>query len=259
MRQKILAANWKMNKSVADVQPYFDTFQKLAPKPSKQLDYVFALPYLFFDKANQILKNMSYKLAAQNLHWEASGAFTGEVSIPMLQDAQVTTTLVGHSERRQYFNETNDMVSKKIKACEKADFRTILCVGETIEIRNANKTGQIIEEQVATALKKVSSTFVKKNLVIAYEPVWAIGTGVNATPEQAQEAHQYIRFLMQNLYGEDIAASLPILYGGSLKPSNAKDLLTQTDIDGGLVGGASLLAEDFASLAKTLLETCDDK
>ncbi len=254
MRRKILAANWKMNKRSSELSEYFETFKKHSPtlKPSSEI--VFAVPYVFLEKSAQLLAQTTFKAAAQNVHWEKDGAFTGEISLPMIKEMGVKTTLVGHSERRQFFGETDQMVGRKMSACEKEGVFAILCVGETLEQRDQGITNVVVEEQILGALAHITANYAAL-LAIAYEPVWAIGTGRSATSEMAQEVHQFIRSILMSRFGEKAANQIPILYGGSMKPANAKELLAQPDVDGGLVGGASLSAKDFADLAKILGES----
>jgi triosephosphate isomerase len=189
------------------------------------------------------------ELGAQNVYWEEKGAFTGEVSPVMLKEIGVKYVVIGHSERRTYFHETNETVNKKVRSALKAGLLPIMCVGERLEEREAGKTFDVIRDHVTVGLKGISKEDILK-IVIAYEPVWAIGTGKTATPDQAQEAHLYIRGLLKEIYNESVAQSVRIQYGGSVKPENIKELISQKDIDGALVGGASLKVEQFAPIVK---------
>jgi triosephosphate isomerase len=186
-------------------------------------------------------------VGAQNVHWEESGAFTGEISAAMLKEIPVEYVIVGHSERRQYFGETDETVAKRVKAALAKTITPIVCIGETLEQRDAGETNDVVKRQTAVALNGLSAEQAAK-LVLAYEPVWAIGTGRTATPEQAQEVHAFLRTQLAAMFGDDVAETVRILYGGSMKPKNAAELLDQADIDGGLIGGASLVADDFLGI-----------
>ena len=206
-------------------------------------------PYLTIPAVVRELAGSCVKVGAQNVHFEAKGAFTGEVTAGMLAEAGLTHVIVGHSERRQYFNETDETVGKRAKAAVAAGLTAIVCVGETLAEREKNITNEVVERQTKAALAGFTAADFDK-IVIAYEPVWAIGTGKVATTEQAQEVHAFIRALLAKEFGVDVAAKTRILYGGSMNAKNADDLLKQADIDGGLIGGASLVAGDFAAIAK---------
>ncbi len=249
MRKKLLAGNWKMNKTSGELAPFFDAFAKelgAAPK----CDVLFAAPFTLLQKAQELAKPRGYLIAAQNVHAEASGAFTGEVSLAMLQDVGIAASLVGHSERRQYFNETDATVAKKTKAAQAAGVMPIVCIGETLAEREAHRTEAVVGAQLDAVLEGLGNPKDLGNLVIAYEPVWAIGTGRSATSAQAQEVHAFIRKRVVAVCGADAAAKLRILYGGSANPANIVELLGQKDIDGGLVGGASLKPTDFAAMVR---------
>ena len=207
------------------------------------MEVAIAAPFVFLDRLAHVLKSTPFKLAAQNVYWESKGAFTGEVSCAMLNDLCVEYVIIGHSERRQYFGETDQTVSRKIKACIDVNLIPILCLGESLEERKANQTFSVIEKQVQAAVSGLKNL---DALVVAYEPIWAIGTGITATTQQAQEVHSFIRSLLAKQFaGTD---KLRILYGGSMNASNSKELLQQSDIDGGLVGGASLDARSFLEI-----------
>lgn len=213
------------------------------------VEIVVCPPFTLLTYLADALEESNIKVGAQDLYWAEEGAFTGEVSAAMVKDAGCAYVIIGHSERRQYFGETNESVNKKIKAALKHGLTPIVCVGELLAQREANKTFVVLDEQVKEGLKDLSEEDMSK-IVIAYEPVWAIGTGKTATPAQAQEVHKYIRSLIAKLYNEDIAQALTIQYGGSVKPDNIAELIKQPDVDGGLVGGASLDAKSFSEIVK---------
>ena len=213
------------------------------------VDIAICPPFTALSDAREMLMDSNIKLGAQNLYWEKEGAYTGEVSAAMLKDAGCEFVIIGHSERRKYFNETNEGVNKKIKTALSAGLTPIVCVGETLEEREQDKTHDVVKDHVTGAFAGLSNDDVLK-LVIAYEPVWAIGTGKTATPEQAQEVHAHIRKLLSELYSKETAQSIRIQYGGSVKPENIKDLMAQPDIDGALVGGASLKTDSFTEIVK---------
>ena len=202
------------------------------------------------DAVSDVIKGSNIRLAAQNVYWEDSGAFTGEVSAPMLKDVGCDYVIIGHSERRQYFGETNETVNQKVKSALSHDLEPIICVGEQLEDREAGRTETVIENHVSGGIADLSAAQLL-NSIIAYEPVWAIGTGKTATPAQAQEVHSYIRKLLKDAYSDDVASQVRIQYGGSVKPENAAELMAQHDVDGALVGGASLQAESFAQIVKS--------
>tara|TARA_Y100000310_G_scaffold183350_1_gene183471 strand:+ start:262 stop:978 length:717 start_codon:yes stop_codon:yes gene_type:complete len=234
---KLIAGNWKMNLSVNESIKLVEELKS----QSFENDVAVIPPFTSLSSVSEILKKSDISLGAQNMHFEDSGAFTGEISPLMLKDIGCKYVLVGHSERRQIFGETDDLVNKKLKTAIKHGLIPILCIGETLEQREAKQQEEIIEAQIINALNGLKVN--KKNIVIAYEPVWAIGTGKTATPDQAQEIHSFIRALLSD-------TKIRILYGGSVKPANASELLSQQDIDGALVGGAALKASDFSEIAK---------
>ena len=241
----MLAGNWKMNQSIEELPGFFEGFfAGLDGKNTEVVEMVVAPPFPMIPKCLELTKGSSVEVAVQNVHFEAKGAYTGEVSIPMIQEMGVEMAIVGHSERRQYFGETNDVVGKKVAACVQSNIRVIACVGETKEQRESGEMESVLKEQVE-AILSASGDYGK--LVIAYEPVWAIGTGLTATDEQAQAAHKYIRSLVQARF-PGLASQLQILYGGSVKPGNVAGLVSQDDIDGALVGGASLKPQDFSEI-----------
>jgi triosephosphate isomerase len=245
-RRKFIAGNWKLNKNVAEGLVLARELKaKLAQVQG--VDVAVCPPFTTLAAVAQELAGSNIAIGAQNVHWEASGAFTGEISAAMLKEIPVTYVLIGHSERRQYFAETDETVNKRLKAALKAGLLPIVCVGETLAEREGNRMQEVIARQVKGAFTGIAGDEMK-TVVIAYEPVWAIGTGRNATPEQAQEVHAFIRGLVTGLYGAEIAGALRIQYGGSVKADNARQILQQPDVDGALVGGASLKAGDFAAI-----------
>jgi len=204
-------------------------------------------PFTNLTEVAKIVQGTNIGLSAQNIYWEDSGAYTGEISSPMLKELGCQYVIIGHSERRAYFGETNETVNKKIKAALAHNLTPIVCVGEVLEQRENGKTFDVVKDHVFRALEGILEADAKK-IIIAYEPVWAIGTGKTATPEQAQEVHAFIRGLLKELYNEEVASAIRIQYGGSVKPDNAKDLLAKEDIDGALVGGASLKIDSFVKI-----------
>ncbi|MGA3196566.1 MAG: triose-phosphate isomerase [Terriglobales bacterium] len=246
MRKKVIAANWKMYKTVAQAQDFFRDFLPLVQDHDR--DEIVVCPnYLAIDVAVHAAKGSRVAIGAQNMHWEKEGAYTGEVCASMLVAAGVTHVIIGHSERRQYFGETDDTVNLKLKSAIEAGLIPIVCVGEVLEEREAGLTDDVLRRQCLRAFNKVSA---KKaaHLVVAYEPVWAIGTGKTATPELAADAHGIIRSEAAQSFGEEFANQLRILYGGSVKPDNAHALMTAEGIDGALVGGASLDPKSFSAI-----------
>lgn len=248
MRKIIIAGNWKMNKTVSEAIKLVNGLKRELSE-IKNIDIVVIPPYTALSEISDMLSNSNIELGAQDVHWKEKGAFTGEISPIMLKDSGVKYVVIGHSERRTYFGETNETVNKKLKASLKAGLSPIICVGERLEEREAGKTFDIVKEHVEKGLEEVPKEDVSK-IVIAYEPVWAIGTGRTATPEQAEEVHRYIRELIRNMYDESVAENLRIQYGGSVKPENIKELIDKRDIDGALVGGASLEIEQFVPIVK---------
>ncbi|HAH06758.1 MAG TPA: triose-phosphate isomerase [Elusimicrobia bacterium] len=246
-RRPLIAGNWKMNLclkgSVALVRALADGLSK----PFEGPEILVVPPFTALSVVSEALKGSPIQLGGQNLHWEEKGAFTGEISPEHLKDAGCTHVLIGHSERRQYFGETDATVNKRLKAALKAGLVPVVCIGETLAERESQKTYRVLETQTTGALQGLQAADLK-TLVIAYEPVWAIGTGKNATPEQAQEVHLFIRKLLAHLSSETIAREVRIIYGGSVKPDNIELLAAQEDIDGALVGGASLSAESFIKI-----------
>ena len=245
-RKKLIAGNWKMNKTPADGVALATDIVTAIGKQS-DVDVVVCPPFTALESVGKALEGSNVKLGAQNMHFEASGAFTGEISAQMLRAIFATHVILGHSERRTIFGETDELVNKKVLAALKNQLRPIFCVGETLAEREAGATLKVVQTQVERSLEGVNKEGAA-SVVVAYEPVWAIGTGKVATTEQAQEVHAFIRGLLTNLFTEPVAQKMRILYGGSMKPANAPELLAQKDIDGGLIGGASLEARSFVEL-----------
>ncbi len=250
MRRKIVAGNWKMNTNVAEgVSLAKDVVAKLNEVP-QDVNLIIAPPFTHLVSVAEAIKGSKVALSAQNCADEVKGAYTGEVAVSMLQSAGCTYTILGHSERRQYYGETSEKLVKKMRLALEAGISPIFCVGEMKEERLANKHFDVVEAQIKEVLFELSAAEVA-NVVIAYEPVWAIGTGLTATAEQAQEIHAFIRKVVADKFGAKVADDMSILYGGSCKPSNAKELFACKDIDGGLIGGAALKAEDFIAIAQS--------
>jgi triosephosphate isomerase len=247
-RVPFIAANWKMYKNQVETVSFLKDLQGTVG-PCTDREVLIAPPYTALAAARGAMNLPGYKLAAQNFHWEEKGAFTGEVSGPMLKDVGCDCVILGHSERRHVFGETDEMVQKKLAAAFRWGLLPILCVGEVLQDREAGKTFEVITVQVKTAVQGLDTEQSQK-LIIAYEPVWAIGTGKTATPDQAQEVHSFIRTLCSSLFDKAIANQLRILYGGSVKPDNVDALMAQPDIDGLLVGGASLEVNSFQRIVQ---------
>lgn len=249
MRKKILAGNWKMNKTSRELKAYFEVFLKetksIDVAMGHDFELMFGVPFPYLQEAVKASQGKAL-IAAQNLHFEKSGAFTGEVSCEMLRDIGIHSAIIGHSERRQYFGDTNEIVALKTKAALASEILPVICLGEKKEERVSGMTFNILKSQLEPVLQILSP---QSNVVIAYEPVWAIGTGLTATESQAQDAHAFIRQQLSTRLGQDFSNKTRILYGGSVNLKNVENLLSQPDIDGGLVGGASLNPEEFAHMA----------
>ncbi len=245
-RKPIIAGNWKMNMTATQAR---ELAAKLTPLVSAVSDREIVLgpPFTSLQAVQEVIKGTNVVLSAQNMHWEEKGAFTGEISADMLLDLGCKYVIIGHSERRQFFGETDETVNKKVKQALKKGLLPIMCVGETLSEREAGKLNEVIGRQVTGGLKDLTTQDMQ-NVVIAYEPVWAIGTGKTATPEQANEVHALIRQQVKSLYNADVAEGLRIQYGGSVTPENVSRLMAMPDIDGALVGGASLKPDSFAAL-----------
>ena len=250
-RKKLIAGNWKMNKTSADAAALVAGIVEAVGRQT-DVDVVVCPPFTSLESVAKAVEGSTLKLGAQNMHHEASGAFTGEVSAPMLRSLFATHVILGHSERRAYFGETDAFINKKVVAALKNQLRPILCVGETLAEREAGATLKVVQTQLEAGLEGVNKDDAS-GVVIAYEPVWAIGTGKVATTEQAQEVHAFIRGLLTKLFTAPIAGKVRILYGGSMKPANAPELLAQKDIDGGLIGGASLEPRSFVELVNAAI------
>ncbi len=245
MRKPIIAGNWKMHKVTTEA---LELVKQLKDEANKtDVEVVVCCPFTVLNEVKKALEGSNLKLGAQNMHWEEEGAFTGEISANMLVDMGVDYVIIGHSERRQYFNETDETVNKKtIKAIEKG-LKPIVCVGETLVEREDNNTFDVIKKQILAAFENMNSKDIE-NVVIAYEPIWAIGTGKTASSKEANEVIAYIRSLIEEKYGEEVSEEVRIQYGGSVKASNTTEIMNETDIDGALVGGASLKAEEFLGI-----------
>ena len=245
MRKKIIAGNWKMNYCVNKAEDFVSEIKDAIN--TDEVDVVICPNFVALDRLSDILDGTNIKLGAQNVHTEDKGAYTGETSVNMLAAVGVKYCIVGHSERRQYFAETNEIVNKKAKKLLEKDINPIVCVGETLEEREANTMFDVVEKQVRESLDGIEEAQMKRNVVIAYEPIWAIGTGKTATAEQANEMCRFIREVVSKMYNESVAQAVRIQYGGSVKPANANEILNMSDIDGALVGGASL-TNDFVAI-----------
>jgi triosephosphate isomerase len=249
MRRYLIAGNWKMFKTISEALELANEIRAgLTTQPS-DVDVLVAPPFTALTAVGEALSGSGIALGAQNMHFEREGAFTGEVSPVMLKDVGCSHVILGHSERRQHFGETDEGVGRKARTAFDHGLTPILCVGETLNEREASRTLEVVERQVERALRNLTPEEAAR-AVIAYEPVWAIGTGLAATPEQAQEVHAFIRRLVSRSHGEEVAATQRVLYGGSVKPNNAKELMSQADIDGALVGGACLKSESFLQIIR---------
>lgn len=249
MRKPIIAANWKMNKGPSETEDFIRGFLSRLDTLPRGCDIVIAPPYLSLPKASEMLSPTTIGLAAQNMSEHDKGAYTGEISALMLKEIFVHYVILGHSERRSIYGETDATINAKLKKARESEMKPIFCIGETLEEREAGKLEEVLRTQITDGLLDIS----EKDLlecVLAYEPVWAIGTGVVASPEQAQDAHAFVRSVLADLYGHDIAEKIRIQYGGSVKADNAAELLGQKDIDGALVGGAALEVGSFTDLIK---------
>jgi triosephosphate isomerase len=252
MRKIIIAGNWKMNKTSQEALHFLDELSE-SIKTQNKVEAVICPTYLCLDKMSDKLKNSNIKLGAQNMYWEKNGAFTGEVSGEMLKDLGCEYVIIGHSERRQFFFENDIVVNLKVKKALEIGLKPIVCVGETLEERENNKTDEIISLQVENGLKGLNIISKSESLVIAYEPVWAIGTGKTCKSEEANRVISLIRNTLKKIFGTSVSENVRILYGGSVKPDNIKELISMSDIDGGLVGGASLEAKSFEKLVENVM------
>lgn len=251
MRNKIVAGNWKMNMELADGLKFAEAIDiYFKSKPSKA-EVILCTPYIHLAGVSEILKESKVRLGAQNCASEPSGAYTGEVSALMIKSAGARYVIIGHSERRTYYHEDDKLLNKKTMLAIVEGLKVIFCCGEVLNERESGKHFEIVKTQLENGLFTIPAADFNK-IVIAYEPVWAIGTGLTATPDQAQEMHKYIRDLVNGKYGKEIAGDLTILYGGSCKPSNAAEIFSKPDVDGGLIGGASLIKDDFIAIAEAI-------
>lgn len=245
MRIPVIAGNWKMNKNSEDSRKFIQEFEHLIG--DMEVEVVICPPFTSLESASQMLKNSSVKLGAQNMSWEDQGAFTGEVSPDMLIDLGVAFVILGHSERRQIFNESDEVINKKVVKALAKGLRPILCVGESLEEREREKAFEIVKSQLLKGFENISGKEASK-VIVAYEPIWAIGTGKTASAEDANEMAAFIRSTLKELFDEEISEEMIIQYGGSVKPANVEEIMNQTDIDGALVGGASLEPKDFIEI-----------
>jgi len=254
-RKPMMAGNWKMNNTISEAVVLTQEISNQYEKAWKEAEVVLCTPFIDLKPALTVLKfdRTKVKVAAQNVYWEEKGAFTGEISVPMIKEIGCSYSIVGHSERRSLFDETDEMVNKKVKALVAADLGAILCVGESLAVRDEGATLEFVCAQVEAAFAGLDASEAEK-CVIAYEPIWAIGTGRSATPEQAQEVCAAIRGTVEEMFGAETAQEMRILYGGSMNPGNVEALMSQEDIDGGLVGGASLDARSFVQLIEACLK-----
>lgn len=246
MRKKVIAGNWKMNKTNAEAMEMLTELKELV-KGIDNVGIIIGAPFTALSDAVKAVNGSNIAIAAENVYPKDSGAYTGEISPVMLKSIGVEYVILGHSERREYFKENDEFINEKVKAVLAAGMLPILCIGEKLEEREAGKTGEVTETQIRGGLKDLTAEEAKK-VIVAYEPVWAIGTGKTATPEMAQETHRQIRDVLVSMFGNKTAEDMIIQYGGSMKPDNAVELLAQKDIDGGLIGGASLKASSFAEI-----------
>lgn len=249
MRTKIVAGNWKMNNDLAETQTLIEQLIQQGDFSNKRV--MIAPTAVHLSAAKSALSTSKIEVVAQNMHQAEAGAYTGEISGKMLKGIDVNTVILGHSERRAYFGETDAILEEKVAAALKQDIEVIFCFGEELEDRKAGNHFEVVASQIKNALFALDAAALK-NIILAYEPVWAIGTGETASPEQAQEMHAFIRSLLAEKYGEATAQATSILYGGSVKPNNAQEIFSKADVDGGLIGGASLKAEDFFAIVKSL-------
>ncbi len=245
MRQQIVAGNWKMNNDLSQTESLISELKNI--KKTSNAEVMVAPTFTNLLTAVKALKTVDIEVIAQNMHFAENGAYTGEISAAMLKSVGINTVILGHSERRAYFNETDDMLAKKVDAALANNMRVIFCFGEELADRKSGNHEHIVESQIKNALFHLDASAFK-NIVLAYEPVWAIGTGETASPEQAQDMHAFIRKTLSNKYGNALANSVSILYGGSVKPNNAQEIFSKPDVDGGLIGGAALNATDFFAI-----------
>jgi len=252
MRTKIVAGNWKMNKTYKETKALVKELEHSIKDVTLDNTRVIIAPtFVNLQKASKMTKKSVIEVAAQNMHQAESGAYTGEISAQMLKSIYVDTVILGHSERREYFGETDELLAKKVDAALKNDLEVIFCFGEVLEDRKSGNHFKVVESQIKNGLFHLDSEAWSK-ITLAYEPVWAIGTGETASPDQAQEMHAFIRELVAERYLSDVSEEVSILYGGSVKPDNAQEIFSKTDVDGGLIGGAALKAGDFMAIVKAI-------
>ena len=251
MRTPFVAGNWKLNKTPDEAEILARCVVD-AISGVTGVDVAICPPFTALERVSGVVCCTGIGLGAQNMYWEAEGAFTGEVSAPMLLTCGCEYVILGHSERRQFFGETDDTVNRRLKAALSAGLKPIVCIGESFDERQADVTEQVVETQMRGALNGISADDAE-GITLAYEPVWAIGTGLTATPEQAEAVHAFLRQVLAQIYDDDVAQGVRIQYGGSVKPDNAAELFEQDNIDGGLIGGASLEADDFAAIVKAAI------
>lgn len=249
MRKKVIAGNWKMNKLPNEAISFFEELAPLVKNTDNEV--IICVPFIDLFYSTLSAQNTNIKIGAQNMHWEESGAYTGEVSPQMLKSIGVEYVIIGHSERREYFAETDETVNKKVKAAHNVGLKPIVCVGESLEQRESGKAKEIVTNQIKIGLKDLTNEQIVST-IIAYEPIWAIGTGKTATKEDANETIKWIREEIENMYGKENADQVIIQYGGSVKSENARELFEMSDIDGALVGGASLKANEFAKIVNAV-------
>ena len=249
MRSKIVAGNWKMNKNLSETEALLTELSAKLPDTSAEV--MVAPAYIKLVAAVRKLQESTIEVIAQNMHFAESGAYTGEISADMLLSVGINTAIIGHSERRAYFGETDEILAKKVITALAKNIRVMFCFGEELEDRKSENHFKVVESQLKNALFSLDAS-AWKNIVLAYEPVWAIGTGETASPEQAQEMHAFIRKTITNAYDATIANNVSILYGGSVKPANAVEIFSKPDVDGGLIGGAALVADDFIAIVKAI-------
>ncbi len=249
MRSKIVAGNWKMNKTLKETEALLTELS--AKRPDTEAEIIVAPTFVNLATAVNNLESSVIQVAAQNMHFAENGAYTGEISADMLLGIGIDTVILGHSERRSLFGETDDFLSKKVDTAMAKNMRVIFCFGEELQERQADRHFAVVESQLKNALFHLDASAWQK-IVLAYEPVWAIGTGETASPEQAQEMHAFIRKTIDEKYGASVAQNVTVLYGGSVKPNNAEEIFSKPDVDGGLIGGASLKADDFVEIIKAI-------
>ena len=249
MRQQIVAGNWKMNNDLSQTESLITALKEKQKTSNAEVMVAPTFTNLF--KAFEALKETNIEVIAQNMHFAENGAYTGEISASMLKSVGVNTVILGHSERRAYFNETDEMLAKKVDAALANNIKVIFCFGEELSDRKSGNHENVVESQIKNALFHLEASAFK-SIILAYEPVWAIGTGETASPEQAQDMHAFIRKTLSDMYGDTVADSVSILYGGSVKPNNAQEIFSKPDVDGGLIGGASLNANDFFDIVNAI-------